>query len=85
MMILGLLTDRENLDNKQARARIAEKTALFLKQFQSRFNTLLCRELTGFDLTDPEQLRQARATVFKTLCPGYIEGALQILTRTVDN
>lgn len=47
------------------------------------FGSLQCRELIGFDLSDPEQGHQA-AEAFKTLCPRYIDGAIKILTRLVN-
>ncbi len=52
----------------------------FLQQFTESFGTTLCRELIGYDLTDPEQLQEARKQgVFDKKCSRFVKKAVEIL------
>jgi C_GCAxxG_C_C family probable redox protein len=48
--------------------------------FRERNGAIRCRELTGYDLSDPTQRKQAKeAGVFSNNCPRYIRDAVEIL------
>jgi hypothetical protein len=43
---------------KQARAAVEREAGSLAGQFKSQFGTLVCRDLVGFDLSDPEVRRR---------------------------
>ena len=52
----------------------------FNRQFKSRHNSLNCTELTGYDLSVPEKLAEARdKKVFSTVCPDLVRDAVKIV------
>lgn len=72
LMTIGLAGE----DGKDSEAKAAE----FEKRFRERFGSCTCRELLGYDLSDPEQQVAARASgKMIDLCPQLVLGALEIL------
>ncbi len=60
------------------------KTKLLIKEFNNDFikehGTLICKNLTGFDISTPEGSAAANdANVFKTKCPAFIKTACNLL------
>jgi C_GCAxxG_C_C family probable redox protein len=60
------------------------KTKLLIQQFNEKFKlkhgSLICKKLTGFDISTPEGLSAAREEgVFNTKCPAFIKTACNIL------
>ena len=52
----------------------------FNDKFKKRFGSLICKELTGFDISTPGGSAAARnANVFETRCPVFIKTACNIL------
>ena len=79
-MALGLAqkftTDnpRENIDKTYG--LITE----FNKKFQAMHKSLNCTELTGYDLSKPEEMVKAREKgVFATKCPVFVRDAVKIV------
>lgn len=53
----------------------------FYNQFMEKCGNVSCRDLTGYDLTNPEEYRKARnSNVFVDKCSQFIEKAVEILT-----
>jgi C_GCAxxG_C_C family probable redox protein len=51
------------------------------KEFKSKCGSMSCRDLIGYDLTNPNELEKARgADVFMKKCIQFVEGAVEILT-----
>ena len=77
LMALGLGRGNATLENKDENYRLAEE---FIKQFQERHGTILCRELIGHDLSTPEGLLKAREQqVFASACPGFVKDAAELV------
>jgi C_GCAxxG_C_C family probable redox protein len=60
LMVIGLchgITDPGDVDAKN---KVFEVTQKFIVEFMDRHGTINCTELLGYDLSDPEQLREAR-------------------------
>jgi len=52
----------------------------FYNRFKKGCGGVLCRDLTGYDLTNPEELESARdSNVFMNKCIHFIEKAVEIL------
>ena len=53
----------------------------FYNRFKKNCGSVLCRDLIGYDLTDPEEFKKARnSNVFNEKCIHFIENAIEILT-----
>jgi len=82
LMALGLGRGSATVDKKDETYRIAED---FVKRFQERHGTILCRELIGHDISTPDGLRSAREQkVFTTICPGLVKDAAELVVEFVD-
>ena len=58
----------------------AEKTAQFQAAFSARFGSTICREILGYDLSQPGALEQARESGAMTeRCSAFVRGASEIL------
>ena len=60
------------------------KTKMLVKKFNEKFiaehGSLICKQLTGLDISTPEGNTSAREEgVFDTLCPVFIKTACKIL------
>ena len=79
-MVIGLKMDL-NGDNLQvckekAYVRVNEFTA----RFKERQQSVLCGDLLGYDLRDPEQAKAAKETgAIAAKCPGFVREAIKIL------
>lgn len=65
--------------------RMMEKAAEFRTAFEEKFGSLICKELTGYDFSKEGQMDEALAsgTLFER-CPGYVNGALEILDAMLE-
>jgi C_GCAxxG_C_C family probable redox protein len=78
-MVIGMKHGHSSTDPK-AKA----KTKLLMKHFNEKFKTahgsLICKELTGFDLSTPEGASAAsKHQIHDTQCTGFIKTACDIL------
>ncbi len=80
IMVLGLAEASLDPADKATKQRLYALGQEFLAHFQSRFGAITCPVLLGVDLTTPEGLQQARDQgLFKSICPGLVSGAVEIL------
>jgi C_GCAxxG_C_C family probable redox protein len=82
LMALGLARGSATVDKKDETYRMAEG---FVRRFQERHETILCRELIGYDLRVPTESQAAREQgVFTTLCPAFVGSAVEIAVEILD-
>ncbi|MBN1453503.1 MAG: C_GCAxxG_C_C family protein [Anaerolineales bacterium] len=82
LMALGLDRGNATLEAKDETYRIAEK---FIERFKERHGTILCRQLIGHDISTPEGLQNARGqNVFKSICPGLVKDATELVAEFLD-
>ncbi len=79
-MVIGHKYGKSKVGDDEAR----EKTYKMVRKFNERFNaangSTICKELLGLDLSVPEEADQAKAKgLFKSLCPGLVKNAVEIL------
>ncbi|MBR5429438.1 MAG: C_GCAxxG_C_C family protein [Firmicutes bacterium] len=56
------------------------KVKQFQEMFTERFGSTICRELAGYDFSQPgELMKAAQSGVLLQKCPCFVEGALEIL------
>jgi C_GCAxxG_C_C family probable redox protein len=52
----------------------------FYRRFEKKHGNVLCRELIGYDLSNPEELDKAREErVYEEKCVNFVRGAVEIL------
>jgi hypothetical protein len=78
-MVIGMKHGHSSPDPDQ-KAATKMKIKRFNELFTEKHGTLICRELTGFDISTPEGANDAaEADVFHTKCPLFIKTACEIL------
>ncbi|MDX1283441.1 MAG: C-GCAxxG-C-C family protein [Draconibacterium sp.] len=78
-MVIGMKHGHASSD-PDAKANTKQKIQLFNEKFKATHDTLICKELTGYDISTPEGAFDASEEgVFSTLCPKFIKTACTIL------
>ncbi len=77
LMALGLARSVETPAAKETNYQLGEE---FLRRFESKHGSLLCRELIGCDIRSPESRQAAKEKgVFTRLCPLFVRDAAAIV------
>jgi len=79
VMAIGIRygTNEPSLEKRLRAYELAER---FYKQFERQHGSVLCRELIGYDLSNPEELEQARKTkVFEEQCVNFVRKTVETL------
>ena len=80
MMAIGILEGLKNSDTRQHKARTYDLSSELHKRFSEKFDSIICDELTGIDMSDSEMLKKANdASHFQEICPKFIEAAVRIV------
>lgn len=82
-MVIGMKHGHSTSDAEEK-----ANTKLQIQKFNSKFEkvhgSLICKKLTGFDISKPEEAEAAsEAGVFNTKCPEFIKTACSILEEKV--
>jgi C_GCAxxG_C_C family probable redox protein len=79
LMILGLKV-QEAPSEKETRFRVYDQVKEFVRLFEEKRGTILCKDLLGVDLGTREGRDKAiKDNLFRTLCPGFVRDAAQLL------
>jgi C_GCAxxG_C_C family probable redox protein len=77
LLALGLARGVDTPAEKEDVYRLGQE---FLQRFESKYGTILCRELLDCDISTPKGLQQAREKgVFTALCPLFVRDAAEIV------
>ena len=80
LMVLGLKYGHFQSDNNQQKSRAYDIAVEFTKRFKEANNSIVCRDLLGYDLTVPEELACIKEkNLFKDICPKLIRSAVEVL------
>lgn len=78
-MVLGLKYGFAEASS-EAKATMYEHIQDFAARFRAHHDSLICRELLGYDISIPEEQRQAKnQKLFSTVCPKLVQSAAVIL------
>ena len=80
MIAIGMRYGHSAPGDVESEALLQEKVTEFRERFAEKCGSIVCRELVGYDFSDPEQFRECMesgATMRK--CPDYVSAALEIL------
>ena len=79
MLILGFKV-KEGSTEKETRFKVYDLNREFIRLFEQKHGTIICNDLLGVDLNTPEgRAKAVKDNLFRTLCPGFVRDAAQIL------
>jgi C_GCAxxG_C_C family probable redox protein len=74
-----------NEPSVEKRLRAYELANRFYRQFEKQHGSVLCRELVGYDLSNPEELDKVRKErVLEEKCTNFVRKAVEILAEIDD-
>jgi C_GCAxxG_C_C family probable redox protein len=77
LLALGLARGADQPSGKEG---VYQLTQEFMRRFEQKHGSLLCRTLLGSDISTPEGLQRAReAGKFSTICPMLVQDAAEII------
>ena len=80
VMVLGLRHGGTVAGDRAAKEETYERVREFVRRFQARHGSSVCRELLGCDLSTPAGLQRAKEQkLTATLCPYFVASAVEIL------
>ena len=80
LMVIGLKHGKVDLADEESQQRTYALVQKFVDRFKALNDSIECKELIGYDLSDPGELRLARDSgVFKTKCPSFVCDSARIL------
>lgn len=80
LMVIGLKHGQVNLADEESRQRTYTLVKDFVDRFTALYGSIECKELIGYDLSDPGELSLARESgVFRNECPSFVHDSALIL------
>jgi C_GCAxxG_C_C family probable redox protein len=85
LVVIGLKYGRIEADDEEAKERAYRIGGEFLERFKSRAGSTVCRELLGYDVSDPEQRQLGKEKGISTsICPRLVQDAAEILEQILQ-
>ncbi|NIT36573.1 MAG: hypothetical protein GTN49_08735 [candidate division Zixibacteria bacterium] len=79
LMVVGLRKGRDTGEDSEAKERAYRLADYVVEAFQNRFGDVSCRELTGFNLSDPAGIEAyRREEVHDKLCVVFVAEAVRL-------
>lgn len=80
IMVLSLNAYPDNADPTQAKTPVYEKVIQFTDKFKAAHNSIVCKELLGYDLTKPDDAKAiAEKDLHNNVCKKLVTSAVEIL------
>lgn len=84
LMVLGLKYGHCHLENEEEKGRAYRISEDFMNRFIQKNGTVVCRELLGYDLSEPEDMKKIKElNLFKTTCPEMVRCATEIVDEMI--
>lgn len=82
LMAIGLKYGKTKAEDEAAKEKTYLFSQEFIEEFKSRNGTVICRELTGCDMSSPEGLQKFKeSNMHQTRCVKLVRDAAEILER----
>lgn len=79
-MAIGLKHGRTRADDDLAKEKTYELVQEFVERFRSRYGSIICKELLGYDLSKEDEMKEAQEKqLFDEFCPKLVQTAAEIL------
>lgn len=86
LMVIGLKHGRVKAEDVMTRERTYEVVRKFIKKFVSINKSIVCRELLGYDLSQPEQYSIVQEkNLFQTFCSILVRNSAEILENLISD
>jgi C_GCAxxG_C_C family probable redox protein len=83
-MAIGLKYGKTKAEDEAAKEKTYQIVKEFVEKFKSQNGSIICRELTGCDMSSPEGLRAFKEkNIFKTHCTKFVRNAAEILEKLI--
>lgn len=80
LMVLGLKYGHFEVDNNEQKSRAYSIAVEYTKRFKELNGSIVCRDLLGYDLTNPDDAVCIREkNLFGSICPAMIKSAVEVL------
>ncbi|WP_181391822.1 C-GCAxxG-C-C family protein [Methanospirillum lacunae] len=80
ILVLGLANGMNSLQEPEWREKSYSLDKEFIEKFISRFGSIQCPDLLGYNMAIPEELAESkRVGAAKKVCPELVRGAAEIL------
>ena len=80
IMMIGLKYGRTEATDIEAKMKTIEATRAFIKQFESRNDSIICKDIIGCEIDTPEKAAAARDKgIFNMVCRYVVKDAAEIL------
>ncbi|MBR4102378.1 MAG: C_GCAxxG_C_C family protein [Oscillospiraceae bacterium] len=80
LMVLGLKYGHYQSDNTEQKSRAYAIAVEYTKRFKEQNGSIVCRDLLGYDLTNPEEAACIKErNLFGDICPKMIQSAVELL------
>lgn len=85
LLVLGLKYGYYRFEDRAQIDKAYEITIEFQKRFCERNKSVVCKDLLDYDLSDPEQKKQAKEKgLFKDICPRMVSDAVEIVEQLLS-
>lgn len=85
LLVLGLKYGHCHSENTKEKSNAYKIGEDFMNRFTDKQGTVVCRELLGYDLSKPEDMKQIKElNLFKTACPKIIRCATEIVDQMIS-
>jgi C_GCAxxG_C_C family probable redox protein len=82
LMVIGLANGTVDPEDKENIYRTGQE---FIKRFEEQHDTVICRELTGYDFRVPGEFQAAKdQKLSTTLCPEFVKSAAELVSEFLD-
>lgn len=83
-MAIGLKYGKTIAEDEPAKEKTYQIVLEFVKRFKSRNNSIVCKELTGCDMSSPEGLKAFKEkNLLKTHCTRFVRDAVEIVEELI--
>ncbi len=84
LMITGLKHGSSKPEDKIAKEKSYKTGKEFIKMFETKHGTIICRKLIEMDISTPEGLEAAhKKGVFENICKGLVKDAVEIIEKII--
>ena len=79
-MVLGLKYGNTTAQDRQAKEKTYAKVEEYIKRYEARRGSVVCKELLDCDISTPEGRNEAKTRgLYSSVCPGIVQDAAEIL------
>jgi C_GCAxxG_C_C family probable redox protein len=84
-MAIGLKHGRLRPEDEETRDQAYSLVERFVREFEARHGSIVCRELLGYDISTPEGMQSAQEkNLPATRCPHFVRDAAEILQQMLS-